>query len=334
MAIKKIALENFTVFKNTELSFCSGVNVLIGENGTGKTHLLKLLYATHLTHSDSKYSISNVFGEDFNLPILLSNIVIDESGKISEKWRTANVHLNTFDSVAAQGQISDCIKSFNINVKITSSRPETPIFIPAKDMLTHSRLEKDYAERNLPFDRTLIDILNKAGVSTVKNLDSNMMSIADDIAKVIGGKIVYRNDRYYVKKVDDSLIGFDMEAEGFKKLGLLYRLIETGYFKEGSILLWDEPEANLNPKLIPVVVDILLRLSKSGIQIFLATHEYNLMKYFSVKKSADDQVAFVSLHKTENGVISETEDDYNLLEHNSIVEANIKLLEVDIEGVL
>ena len=60
MAIKSITLENFTVFKNTELDFCNGVNILIGENGTGKTHLLKLLYATHLTHSNSNYSINSI----------------------------------------------------------------------------------------------------------------------------------------------------------------------------------------------------------------------------------------------------------------------------------
>ena len=43
-------------------------------------------------------------------------------------------------------------------------------------------------------------------------------------------------------------------------------------------------------------------------------------------------MAFISLYKTDNGIASEIEDDYNLLEHNSIVEANIKLLEDDIRG--
>ena len=88
MAIQKIILENFTVFKNAELDFCNGVNVLIGENGTGKTHLLKWLYATHLTHSDSKYSIDSVFGEDFNLEALLINKVVDEKGHTTEKFLT------------------------------------------------------------------------------------------------------------------------------------------------------------------------------------------------------------------------------------------------------
>ena len=47
MAIQWIKIQNLLAFQNDafSLSFCDGVNVLIGENGTGKTTLLKLLYA-------------------------------------------------------------------------------------------------------------------------------------------------------------------------------------------------------------------------------------------------------------------------------------------------
>lgn len=36
MAIKRIELENFTVFEKTAIDFCDGINLIIGENGTGK----------------------------------------------------------------------------------------------------------------------------------------------------------------------------------------------------------------------------------------------------------------------------------------------------------
>lgn len=45
MPIDKIALKNFTVFDRLELEFCSGINVLVGVNGKGKTHIMKLLYS-------------------------------------------------------------------------------------------------------------------------------------------------------------------------------------------------------------------------------------------------------------------------------------------------
>ena len=45
MLIRNIELENFTVFDKVKIDFCKGINVLIGDNGMGKTHVLKLLYA-------------------------------------------------------------------------------------------------------------------------------------------------------------------------------------------------------------------------------------------------------------------------------------------------
>ena len=135
-----------------------------------------------------------------------------------------------------------------------------------------------------------------------------------------------------VRKAENK-IPYSAEAEGHKKLGLLWRLVMNKSIVKDTVLFWDEPEASLNPRLFPVVVDVLMELARNGVQMFLATHEYNFMKYFKVKKRNDDQVAFTNLYKTENGVEGESEDDYRLLEHNAIVEANIKLLEDDIEGV-
>jgi predicted ATP-dependent endonuclease of OLD family len=40
-----IKLENFTAFVALTVDFSPGINIIVGENGTGKTHLLKNLYA-------------------------------------------------------------------------------------------------------------------------------------------------------------------------------------------------------------------------------------------------------------------------------------------------
>ena len=41
-----IILKKFTAFEKLGLDFSPGINILIGENGTGKTHILKALYAS------------------------------------------------------------------------------------------------------------------------------------------------------------------------------------------------------------------------------------------------------------------------------------------------
>ena len=45
MPLTKIEVENFTVFEKMIIPFNKGLNVLVGENGVGKTHLMKLAYA-------------------------------------------------------------------------------------------------------------------------------------------------------------------------------------------------------------------------------------------------------------------------------------------------
>ena len=53
--LKKLRLKNFTVFASAELSFCAGLNVIVGQNGTGKTHLLKAGYLMNRAWSDLMY---------------------------------------------------------------------------------------------------------------------------------------------------------------------------------------------------------------------------------------------------------------------------------------
>jgi len=354
MAIRSITAKNFTVFYDIHIDLCDGVNVFIGENGTGKTHLLKLLYTASLVRSGNHERIARIFGEDFDFAFNLTQTIKDKTALTNgdrvevkytvngkavlspEQLERSNDAMNKFiDADPENRRMSykfEDPESFP-PVKVISDMPISAIYLPAKDMLTHGRLEKDYGERYLPFDTTLIDILNKAGVSTKRTLEPYQSTIMDKIASIIGGKVVYKNPRYYVQKENGMLVGFDMEAEGYKKFGLIYRLVETGYFEKGSTILWDEPEANLNPKMIPDIVRILLALSRHGVQVFLATHDYNLMKYFSIAKKSQDEITFYSLYKTDNGVACDIAGDYDSLDNNVIVDAEIKLLEDEIGGV-
>ena len=43
--LNSLKVKEFTVFRDVNLKFTDGLNVFVGANGTGKTHLLKLPYA-------------------------------------------------------------------------------------------------------------------------------------------------------------------------------------------------------------------------------------------------------------------------------------------------
>ena len=42
--LKSLVLEKFTVFSEADLQFGKHLNIIVGENGTGKTHILKAAY--------------------------------------------------------------------------------------------------------------------------------------------------------------------------------------------------------------------------------------------------------------------------------------------------
>ena len=117
-------------------------------------------------------------------------------------------------------------------------------------------------------------------------------------------------------------IEFSLVAEGIRKLALLWRLIQNGTLRPGSLLLWDEPETNLNPKLFRTVIDVLLKLQRNGVQIMLATHDYVILKEFDLHMAEDDKVAFHSLYRdSESGEIAcRTTDEYLDIEPNAIGE--------------
>ena len=48
--LKDVRLKGFTVFNDTTISFAKGINIITGENGTGKTHVLKAIYPKFYIH--------------------------------------------------------------------------------------------------------------------------------------------------------------------------------------------------------------------------------------------------------------------------------------------
>ena len=251
MNIQNVTIKNFTVFEEIEVSFSKGINIIIGENGSGKTHLLKLIYGIgetidhknpcHISKDYFKTTSSNLIKKD-NLD---SNIII----KYSDNKEVSYVFPKVDDGLESMGYIG--------NGAIPKS-----IFIPAKEMLSHSKgflaLNNKY---ELPFDKTYIDIITNAELPESKNISEISNEVLEIISKIIDGKVIYENDSFYIVKKDQRKIEFSLEAEGLRKFGLLYKLIRNGLIEKNTILLWDEPESNINPELIPVLVDIMMKLS-------------------------------------------------------------------------
>lgn len=321
-----------------ELQFCDSINILIGENGVGKTTILKMIYAA------TQWSIPKTdFGKTKRLADFFSNNLEDTDllknyGREKDySYYEVSDGEHTFTNSLSHKGILNYDQWLGLNIQ--------SIYIPTMEMLSHSKgflaLDKKF---KLPFDGTQVDIIVNASLPEARELPDYMEKILEKISKVIGGTIVVENDIFYVIKKDGGKIDFSLEAEGLRKLGLLWKLIRNGLLEKGTILLWDEPEANLNPELFPLVVDILLELEEAGIQIFIATHNYNLAKYFEIRRRKEDQVLFHNLYRASAEVdsgykpyktfnVEETEiygrsaNYLNILKGNKIVEADECLLD-------
>ena len=213
-------------------------------------------------------------------------------------------------------------------------------------MLSHAKgflaMNQKY---NMPFDGTQIDIIVNASLPETREIPSAMSRILDRLSVVIDGTVILENDSFYVLKKDGRKVDFSLEAEGLRKLGLLWKLIRNGLLENGSILLWDEPEANLNPELYPLVAEILLQLQENGVQVFIATHNYNFAKYLEIRRTNNEQVMFHNLYKSRNllsdemiktfpemddsseAIYSQSADRMDKLEYNHIMTADNKLLD-------
>lgn len=362
MAIKTIDILNVMVFqrqrrlnngdsKNVELKagdwigdgfhldFCDGINVLMGENGVGKTTILKMIYGAtqwsfEKTNPGKAKKLVQFFSNNLSDMEFMKNAARDKDYCY---FKVGDGEHYFEESLSHKG-------TFNFDQWLGLNIPS--VFIPTTEMLSHSKGFLAMNEKySMPFDGTQVDIIVNASLPETKEIPKSMLGVLDKISQAIGGKVIVQDDIFYVEKKDRRKVEFSLEAEGLRKLGLLWKLIRNGLLEKGSVLLWDEPEANLNPELYALVVDILLELEKNGVQIFVATHSYNFAKYLEIRRTEQDQVRFINLYKgtvavnekfVENKytineddaveIYSETADRLEDLAHNPIIAADVKLL--------
>lgn len=337
MALSKLYLENFTVFDKIQIDFSKGINVFIGDNGTGKTHIMKLLYSAcqaawaKSTAIDFPQKIVRVFRpDDLSLHRLVKRGVGSGNAKVKVSSEKHSLTL-IFNSKYKK----------NIEVKGNESWERqfsalTSTFIPAKEILSNSRNLIQAIERNnVDFDDTYRDIISAASVNLTRGPDSKRKkTYLKSLQEITTGTVSISNEEFYLNPGNQSMLEFQLVAEGIRKIALLWQLIKNGTLESGSILFWDEPEANINPKNIPAIVDMLLNLQKDGVQIFIATHDYFFAKYLEVRKTSENDVLFHALHKTENGIKHVSDSSFTLLEYNSIIAQSIELYKEEIKKVI
>jgi len=208
------------------------------------------------------------------------------------------------------------------------------IYIPEKDILEHAKGLLTFIEqKQTGFSDIYKNVLIAAQDVPTKKQSETQKSVCMKIADVIGGEVRWDKGEgsFYTLKANGVRVPFTNEASGYKKFGFLGLLVSCGQLEPGTVLFWDEPENSLNPELIPELVDILLELSRNGVQIFIATHSEILASYFAVNRENSDDVIFISLYKSGEQIKANTSDRFDLLDPNNLTAEPVKLYEKEIE---
>lgn len=352
MFIQKISLKNITVFDTLDMQFSDGINVFIGPNGVGKTHLLKILYSACCA-ADPKVSFSNkivsCFAPDEHRISRLvrrkqgnNDASIDITSK-NEKIGKLLSNSKTFNSKTLSASFSNKTSKWDAEVAGEEGWEKqreglSSVFIPAKEILSHSyNLNAAVAMNNVSFDDTYLDVINAAKIKVSSGKDAAIKkTLLSQIEAIIEGKVFFdkERDEFYLKH-GNTKIEFNLVAEGIRKIALLWQLVKNGMLVSGSVLFWDEPEANINPIHIPIIAEILLNLQQNGVQIFISTHDYFLNKYLEVKRQTSDKVMFHSFFYDENHTVTvESAPHFKELTHNSILDTFINLYQEEIDKVM
>ncbi|WP_028584970.1 AAA family ATPase [Desulfogranum mediterraneum] len=365
--ITRLNLKSFCAFKELEIEFSPRINVIIGENSCGKTKLLKAAYLLTSTAAEL-YDKKSVLKAD--VAQLLTEKLLGIYKPAEEKIGSLK-HLGDKEKAEIRVDFTTDI-SFGAIFSARSQKaipigdykntePGGGVFLPTKEVLSFldgmTDPESHPPTVNRLFDSTYLDLVGKL-LNPEEITEEKAQWAMEKVCNRIGGRFEfegsnvlfkpgiykeYKNQHTsetYFSPQSTSSFSTTMTAEGYRKIGVLQRLLQNSKIGTGTNgpLYWDEPEANLNPQLMKMIVDVLLELSRSGQQIIIATHEYILLKWFDLlmdKKGKGDLIKFHTLYHDEDGQVKiESTDNYKMLNNNSIALTYNEIYDAEIERSL
>ncbi|MEO5365835.1 MAG: ATP-binding protein [Magnetococcus sp. WYHC-3] len=183
------------------------------------------------------------------------------------------------------------------------------------------------------FDDTYLDLAKALRFPTSK--DKNYKEFSEsrrDLKTILGGAIEYDEDsRRWLFVKDRHRFPMGVTAEGTKKIAILDTLLGNRYLSTNSVLLMDEPESALHPTAISQLLDIVVMLSGRGIQFFMASHSYFVVKKLHL--IAQTQRWSIPVLSASQGMWK-CDDMMHGMPDNSILEQSIRIYQQEVDHAL
>ena len=287
--LTRIEIQDFTAFNRLRMDFCPGINLLIGNSGTGKSHLLKLLYcACRVT----------ITGQ--SLLDRLLNSFMPSSRDIGRL-----VHWGKDSSDIAIYRGIDMLQASLLRsppgiatMQVSGEKSWYPkampsAFLPTNDILSNAPgFLSLWDRREVYFEEEIADLLQQAYLPELSKLMGRLPNILNNLEQAIKGRVEIRGEEFFLVKPNLES-EFSLAAETIRQLGLLWLLIRNGTIGKNSIIFWDEPTIFGDESVKGMLAKLLVETARIPCQIFLSSHDDRLIEYFSPNKGSNE----VAVHR-------------------------------------
>lgn len=346
--LDRIIIKNVLGIAELDLKLAHNINVFIGDNSTGKTAILKSIYSVmsgyasckeHFTKLDLQSNIEKKIKEVFRPnEYRIGNIVKKKTERafISLNFLNGSVSVD-FSASASEHVVCKNDSSLKISNRL--------VYIPPKEMISVDNFSSLYEHYQISFEEMYYDLSRRLQMPRLTQLNNKSKSVIDELINLIDGDIEWKDHKFFYKSLSNSeQYEMGLLSEGYRKIGTLIYLISNGNLKQGSVLIWDEPETNMNPRMVEKLCKAFISLSTLGVQIIITTHDYFISNELGLSAKYDNnslklEYNFVSLYRAENSIKNEIKVEQNVdlfeMEHNSIMdefdslyerECNMKLM--------
>lgn len=331
--IKGISLESFGPIGHFAFDGFQKINLIIGKNGSGKTFLLKALYASlksveQYQRGKEPRSQKQLLADALYWTFQgreLGNLV--RKGDASLSFSMESDHNEKFAYSFGQKTVSTIQ-----NVESTFQPTDVnSVFVPAKEILSiQDVILRSYeVEKAFGFDKTYVD-LAKALSKTLKGRNYKEFSDArKNLTDALGGRLEYDENlkEWIFRDASRRVIEISLTSEGIKRLSILDLLLGNHFLTRSSVVIIDEAEANLHPSLVCQFMEILVLLAQAGLQIFMSSHSYFVVKslYLLAHKH---QISIPTLSFEDGGVV--TGDLLQGMPNNPILAESINIYKQEI----
>lgn len=336
--ISQIKLNNFGPLSGINWSALGSINLVIGGNGSGKTFLLKAIYSSLRTLEDYKRGHEHRSVSEILADRLYWTFQAEKIGDLVSKGADAPLSstLSIDRQVFSYSFGKDTSRQISNLDNTVPPRASNSVFLPAKEVLSLHQiiLKSREQDKAFGFDDTYFDLAKALRISTSRGRNyKEFAQSRKQLESILGGVIEYdeASGRWLFANTKRQKFPIGVTAEGIKKIAILDTLLGNRYLDTNSVVLIDEPESALHPTAISQLLDIVAMLAERGIQFFMASHSYFVVKkLFLIAQERGWSIPVIS---AVDGAWA-CDDLKNGMPDNPIIAESIRLYQQEVEMAL